>query len=45
MKTKQFTIDNPEAIKPVDQEVTVKGRNIELSAAPYSFTLVRIKVL
>lgn len=38
------TIDNPEAIVPVDQEITIKGKNIELSVAPYSFTVARIRM-
>jgi alpha-L-arabinofuranosidase len=38
------TIDNPEAIKPVDQEITLKGKSIDLSVAPYSFTVLKIKI-
>jgi len=39
------TIDNPDAIKPVDQEITLKGKSIDLSVAPYSFTVLIVKVL
>jgi alpha-L-arabinofuranosidase len=38
------TIENPEAIKPVDQEITLKGKKVELSVAPYSFSVIRIKI-
>jgi len=38
------TIDNPEVIKPVNQETTLKGKNIEMPVAPYSFTVLRIKL-
>ena len=38
------TIDNPEVIKPVSQETTLKGKNIEIQVAPYSFTVLRIKL-
>lgn len=38
------TIENPEIIKPVDQEITLKGKKVELSVAPYSFSVIRIKM-
>ena len=38
------TIENPAAIKPVSQEITLRGKKIELSVAPYSFTVIRIKI-
>jgi alpha-L-arabinofuranosidase len=38
------TIENPEAIKPVDQEITLNGKKVELSVAPYSFSVIRIKI-
>jgi alpha-L-arabinofuranosidase len=38
------TIENPEAIKPVDQDITLKGKKVELSVAPYSFSVIRIKI-
>jgi alpha-L-arabinofuranosidase len=38
------TIDNPAAIKPVDQDITLKGKKVELSVAPYSFSVLRIKI-
>jgi len=38
------TIENPAAIKPVSQEITLKGKKVELSVAPYSFSVIRIKM-
>ncbi len=38
------TIENPEAIKPVDQDITLKGKKVELSVAPFSFSVIRIKI-
>jgi alpha-N-arabinofuranosidase len=38
------TIENPEAIKPVDQEITLNSKKVELSVAPYSFSVIRIKI-
>jgi alpha-N-arabinofuranosidase len=38
------TIENPETIKPVEQEITLKGKKVELSVAPYSFSVIRIKI-
>jgi alpha-N-arabinofuranosidase len=38
------TIDNAEVIKPVDKEIIIKGKNIEVALAPYSFTVLRIKM-
>jgi alpha-L-arabinofuranosidase len=38
------TIDNPAAILPVDQKITIKGKNVALSLAPYSLTVVRVKM-
>jgi alpha-N-arabinofuranosidase len=38
------TIDNPEVIKPFDKEVTLKGKKIEISADPYSLTILKVKL-
>jgi alpha-N-arabinofuranosidase len=38
------TIDKPDVIKPVDQDITLKGKNFEMSVSPYSFTVLRIKM-
>jgi alpha-N-arabinofuranosidase len=38
------TIDKPDIIKPVDQDIALKGKNFELSVDPYSFTVLRIKM-
>jgi alpha-N-arabinofuranosidase len=32
------------AVSPVEQPITVKGKKINLSLAPYSFTLLRVKM-
>jgi len=40
---KEFnTIEKPESIKPAEQEIAIKGKNIEMTLAPYSLTVVRI---
>jgi alpha-N-arabinofuranosidase len=39
------TIDNPEVIKPVDKEIMLKGKSIEMAADPYSLTVLRISLL
>jgi alpha-L-arabinofuranosidase len=38
------SIDSPELIKPVDQEMQIKGKNIEIALDPYSLTVLRIKM-
>jgi alpha-L-arabinofuranosidase len=38
------TIDNPGEIIPVSQEIVLKGRNIGVELAPYSLTVVKIKI-
>lgn len=38
------TIENTEAIKPVNKEVSLKGNNFEMSLAPYFFEVLRIKM-
>jgi alpha-N-arabinofuranosidase len=38
------TIDDPELIKPVDREMQLKGKNIEIALNPYSLTILRIKM-
>ena len=38
------SIENPDAIKPVDSKIKLKGKNVTLSLTPYSLTVVRIKV-
>jgi len=38
------SIENPDAIKPVDSKIKLKGKNVILSLTPYSLTVVRIKV-
>ncbi len=38
-------IDNPDLVRPEDQEITLKGKKITIPSAPYSFTVIRIKLL
>jgi alpha-N-arabinofuranosidase len=38
------TIEDPETIKPADQEIVLKGKNVTLTLAPYSLTVVRIRM-
>ncbi|HEY5471146.1 MAG TPA: alpha-L-arabinofuranosidase C-terminal domain-containing protein [Bacteroidales bacterium] len=38
------SIENPDAIKPADSKIKLKGKNVTLSLTPYSLTVVRIKV-
>jgi alpha-N-arabinofuranosidase len=39
------SLDDPAKIVPVEQETTVKGKGVKVSLSPYSFTVVRVKVL
>ncbi len=39
------SLDNPAQIIPVEQSIDVKGKKVNVSLAPYSFSVVRIKVL
>lgn len=38
------SLSQPSLVIPVEQELTIKGKIISQSLAPYSFTLIRIKV-
>jgi alpha-N-arabinofuranosidase len=38
------TIEKPDAVKPVESELPIKGRNAEVFLAPYSVTVVKIKL-
>ncbi len=38
------TLDNPTAISPVEKEMTVNNKNFSIPLAPYSFTVIRIKM-
>jgi alpha-N-arabinofuranosidase len=38
------SIENPVAIHPVEQEITLKGRKLDIALGPYSFSVVRIKL-
>lgn len=39
------SFDQPLAVSPKESTIAVKNKNIEYNAAPYSFTVVRIKLL
>jgi alpha-L-arabinofuranosidase len=38
------SIDKPDAVKPVENEITFKGKSLELALAPYSLNVVKIKL-
>jgi alpha-L-arabinofuranosidase len=38
------SLDKPSVIAPIEQAIDVKGKNITLSLAPYSFSIVKVKV-
>lgn len=38
------SLDDPMAISPKETEITVKNRKLNLSLAPYSFSVVRVKM-
>lgn len=38
------SIENPEAVKPTDQQLQVKGKKLALPLAPYSLSVVRMKM-
>jgi alpha-N-arabinofuranosidase len=38
------TIDKPDAVKPVESEIALKGKSAELKLGPYSLNVVRIKL-
>ena len=37
------SLDNPKAIYPVDEEIKVKGNKLNLTFAPYSVNVIRVK--
>ena len=37
------SFDNPKKVAPKESTIAVKGRKLELDAAPYSFTVLRVK--
>jgi alpha-N-arabinofuranosidase len=38
------TIDKPDAVKPVESEIAIKSKSMELNIAPYSLNVVKIKI-
>lgn len=39
------SFDEPEHISPKESNIAIKGKNITLAAAPYSFNVIRVKML
>jgi alpha-N-arabinofuranosidase len=39
------SIDQPKALSPADSEMDVSGKKLNITAAPHSFTVVRVKML
>lgn len=39
------SFENPTNVAPQESAITIKGKNIALEAAPYSFNIVRVKML
>ena len=39
------TLDEPTAVSPKDQQVDVKNKSIRFSVKPYSFNVIRVKML
>jgi alpha-L-arabinofuranosidase len=42
---KMNSLDVPLAVSPVTHQMTVKGKKIDITVAPYSFTVFRVKLL
>jgi alpha-L-arabinofuranosidase len=38
------TLGNPPAVAPVEKQLVLKGKKLKLSLAPYSFSVVRVKM-
>lgn len=39
------SLDQPKALSPADSEMDVSGKKLNITAAPHSFTVVRVKML
>lgn len=39
------SLDQPKAVSPADSEMDVSGKKLNITAAPHSFTVVRVKML
>lgn len=39
------TIEKPDEVVPSEQQITLSGKTLTLQAAPYSFSIIRIKLL
>jgi alpha-L-arabinofuranosidase len=39
------TFETPTKVAPQEREMVVKGKQIIVSTAPYSFTVLRVKIL
>jgi alpha-L-arabinofuranosidase len=38
------TIDKPEAVKPSELEIVIKGKKVDMTLSPYSLTVLRIGI-
>lgn len=37
------SLDQPTLVSPIEQEITIKGKNLNYKLEPYSFTIIKIK--
>lgn len=42
--TRVNSIENPRAIYPKTQDISIKGRSLKISLEPYSFTVIRVAI-
>lgn len=38
------TIDKPDAVKPTDLEIGIKGKKVDVTLSPYSLTVLKIGI-
>jgi alpha-L-arabinofuranosidase len=38
------SINNPALVKPVEQQLKIKGKKLSVSLAPYSFSVLKLKM-
>ncbi len=36
------TLDNPQAVKPVEKTIPIKGKKLDVQLKPYSFTIIKV---
>jgi len=39
------TFENATAVSPVEQQINIKGKKVSVSLSPYSFNIIRVKML